>query len=127
MPSNDIVTPPKAKKKKSEKTEANATPKPITVISDFFKNQISVKKDGFTKEKYTNNEEIHFAVPNEEKQKSISLVNLKTSGLKSQVEGKAKNPKAHKSSTLDLLGQSSPIKKDHVVQNYKKNKQISTE
>ena len=125
-PSDDIVTP-NAKKKKSEKPEANATPKPITVIPEIFKNQIYVKKDGFTKEKDTNNEEIHLAVPSEEKQNSISLVNSKTSGLTSQVEGKVKNSKAHKSSTLDFLGQSSSIQKHHVVEDYKKYKQISTE
>ena len=54
-------------------------------------------------------------------------MNSKTSGLKSQVEGKATNSKAHKNSALDLLGQSSPVKKDHVVEDYKKFKQINME
>ena len=96
--------------------KANAIPKPITVMSTLTRKKKDIDK-----------EEIHLTVPNKEKQNSISLMSSKTSGSTLQVEGNNKNSKAHKSSTLDLLSRGSSNKKDHVVEDYKKYKQIRTE
>ena len=104
-PGDDIGTP-----------KANAIPKPIRVISTLT-----------TKKKDIDKEEMHLAVPNKEKQNSISLMSSKTSGSTLQVEGNNKNSKAHKSSTLDLLSQGSSNKKDHVIEDYKKYKEKKTE
>ena len=99
------------------------------IFKEFAKDQSSDEEDGFTEEKHTNEKEMQLVVPKEEKQKSVSPVNSlnsKTSLSTSHVEGKVKKSKVHKSSTLDSLGQGPSNKKDHVVKDHKKNKQIST-